>query len=76
MIKFFDYNYQNNKITINQPEILLVKEFSDLWTDERNKCKEDPDGHQKLRAFRELIYIYMAIDWSAPMAKDTPANRH
>ena len=45
MIKFFGYDYQNNKITINQPEILLVKEFADLWTDERNKCSEDPDGH-------------------------------
>lgn len=76
MIKFFGYDYQNNKITINQPEILLIKEFADLWTDERNKCPEDPSGHDKLKGFKELICIYMEIDWSAPMAKDTPSNRH
>lgn len=76
MIKFFSYDNQLNEITINQPEILLVKEFADLWTNERNKCKEDPDGHKKLRGFKELVYIYMAIDWGAPGSKDTPANRH
>lgn len=76
MIKFFGYDNQLNQITINQPEILLVKEFADLWTNDRNKCPEDPDGHKKLRGFKELIYIYMAIDWGAPGSKDTPANRH
>ena len=76
MIKFFSYDSQKNKVIINQPEILLVKEFADLWTDERNKCPEDPDGHLKLKEFKELIYIYIAIDWGAPGSKDTPANRH
>ena len=60
---------------MNEPEILLVKEFADLWTNERNKCPEDPDGHLKLRAFKELLYIYMAIDWGAPGSKSTPAER-
>jgi len=76
MIKFFAYDSAENKIIINEPEILLVKEFADLWTNERNICKEDPTGKKKLRGFRELIYIYMAIDWGAPGSKDTPANRH
>lgn len=76
MIKFFAYDSAENKIIINEPEILLVKEFADLWTNERNICKEDPTGKKKLRGFRELVYIYMAIDWGAPGSKDTPANRH
>lgn len=76
MIKFFAYDSTENKIIINEPEILLVKEFADLWTNERNQCKEDPTGKQKLRGFRELVYIYMAIDWGAPGSKDTPENRH
>ena len=76
MIKFFAYDTSKNKIIVNEPEILLVKEFADLWTNERNKCKEDPTGDKKLRGFKELIYIYMAIDWGAPGSKDTPANRH
>jgi len=54
----------------------LVKEFADLWTNERNKCEEDPKGTQKLKGFKELVYIYLAIDWGAPGCKDTPANRH
>lgn len=76
MIKFFAYDNVKNKIIINEPEILLIKEFADLWTNERNKCVEDPSGDKKLRGFRELIYIYIAIDWGAPGSKDTPANRH
>ena len=76
MIKFFVYDADINKIAVNQPEILLVKEFADLWTDERNVCSEDLSGHKRLRAFRELTYIYLAIDWGAPGSKDTPANRH
>ena len=76
MLKFFAYDTKKNKIIVNEPEILLVKEFADLWTNERNACPEDPEGNQKLRGFRELVYIYMAIDWGAPGSKDTPANRH
>ena len=76
MIKFFAYDAQENKIVINEPEVLLIKEFADVWTNERNQCKEDPTGKQKLRGFRELVYIYMAIDWGAPGSKDTPENRH
>jgi len=76
MIKFFAYDNTKNKIIVNEPEIFLVKEFADLWTNERNICEEDPTGEKKLRGFRELVYIYMAIDWGAPGSKDTPANRH
>ena len=76
MIKFFAYDNNENKIVVNEPEILLVKEFADLWTNDRNKCKEDPTGNQRLKAFRELVYIYLAIDWGAPGSKDTPENRH
>ena len=76
MLKFFAYDNTDNKIIVNEPEILLVKEFADLWTNERNKCKEDPTGNKKLKSFRELVYIYLAIDWGAPGSKDTPENRH
>ena len=75
MIKFFAYDDSKNQIIVNEPEIFLVKEFADLWTNERNACKEDPTGNKKLRGFRELVYIYMAIDWDTPGSKDTPANR-
>lgn len=75
MIKFFAYDSDLNKVTVNEPEILLVKEFADLWTNERNACPEDPEGHNKIRGFKDLTYIYFAIDWRSPVAKDTPENR-
>ncbi len=75
MINFFNYDPDKNRIVVNQPEILLIKEFADLWINERNKCEEDPDGTQKLRAYKELVYIYIAIDWRAPGSKDTPTAR-
>lgn len=76
MLNFFAYDINENKIIVNEPEIFITKEFADLWTNERNACEEDPTGHKKLKGFKELIYIYMAIDWRAPGSKDTPANRH
>lgn len=76
MVNFFSYDNRKNQIVVEEPQIFLVKEFADLWTNERNKCKEDPTGEQKLRGFKELIYIYIAIDWKAPGSKDTPDNRH
>ena len=74
-MKFFVYDKKTNNVVVNQPEVLLIKEFADLWTNERNACPEDPSGEKRLRAFRELVYIYMAIDWGAPGNKDTSANR-
>lgn len=75
MIKFFAYDTDLNQIIVNEPEILLIKEFADLWNNERNKCPEDPKGIKKIKGFKELIYIYIAIDWGAPGSKDTPSNR-
>jgi hypothetical protein len=40
----FLYDNANNRLTLNVPEILLVREFAELMKDERNICKEDPKG--------------------------------
>jgi hypothetical protein len=72
----FLYDNVTNKINLNQPEILLVKEFSELMKDDRNICKEDPTGKHKLRAFRELTYIYLAICWKSPYSDYTEQERH
>jgi len=76
MVKFFVYDNKSNALTLNEPEILLVKEFKDLWDVDRNKCKEDPTGKKRLKAYRELTYIYLAVDWLAPGNKSTPQERH
>jgi len=61
----FQYDNVNNRIELNIPEILLVKEFSELMDNERNICKDDPKGTQALRAFREFKYIWLAISWKS-----------
>lgn len=72
----FVYNNQLNRIELNTPEILLVKEFSELLKPARNKCKEDPSGLKGLRAFREFTYIQLAICWKSVYSEYDEQERH
>lgn len=72
----FVYDNVNNRINLNTPEILLIKEFAELIKPERNKCKEDPKGTYGLRAFREFTYIWLAIDWKSPYSDYDEQERH
>ena len=72
----FVYNNQINRVELNTPEILLVKEFAALLKPERNKCKEDPSGLLGLRAFREFTYIWLAICWKSIYADYDEQERH
>ena len=65
-----------NRVELNMPEILLVKEFSELVKCKRNICKEDPKGTQGLRAFREFTYIWLALDWKSPYSDYPEQERH
>lgn len=76
MIKVFQYDNVTGKVELNTPEILLVREFAALMDVKRNKCKEDPEGKYKLRAFREFTYIYLAIDWMSPYRDYYEQDRH
>lgn len=72
----FVYNNQINRVELNTPEILLVKEFATLLKPERNKCKKDPSGSLGLRAFREFTYIWLAICWKSIYADYDEQERH
>ena len=72
----FQYDNVHNRVELNMPEILLVKEFAELMKNERNICKEDPKGTQGLRAFREFTYIWLAIDWKSPYSDFPEQERH
>ncbi len=76
MNNFFQYNNVTGKLELNEPEILLVREFAELFDTKRNKCKEDPKGYLKLKAFREIQYIYLAIDWKSPYHDYSEQERH
>ena len=72
----FIYNNLNNKVELNTPEILLVREFAELMKPERNICNEDKTGIKGLRAFREFTYIYLAICWKSPYSDYPEQERH
>ena len=61
----FLYDNVNHILKLNEPEILLIKEFAALWNNDRNKTKEDPKGIKKTRAYREFTYMYLMIDWQS-----------
>lgn len=74
--KIFIYDNVNNRIELNTPEILLIKEFASLITPDRNKCAEDPTGQYGLRAFKEFTYIWLAISWDSIYSEYDEQERH
>ena len=76
IIEPFAYNSSLGLVEINDESVLLIREFAELLNEERNKCKEDPTGKNKLRAFRELTYIFLALSWKSPYADYNEQDRH
>lgn len=68
MTNFFVYDNVNNKLELNEPELLLVREFRNLL--EKDKTKG------KTLAWKELTYIYLAISWKSPYSQYTELERH
>lgn len=60
---------------MNEPDILLIREFAALFDEERNKSKKK-GVTAKDRAFRELKYIYLAIDWRSPYNQYMAQEKH
>lgn len=75
-MKFFLFDNSNNSVIVNEPEILLVKEFAELWSNDRNKTTKDKTGSKKTRAYKELAYIWLMCDWSSPYSDYTEQERH
>lgn len=76
MLKLFLYDNEQQQVRMNEPDILLIKEFEELWNNDRNKTKEDKTGQMKTRAYRELKYIYLAIDWRSPYNQYMAQEKH
>lgn len=75
-MKVFLFDNGKNEVTLNEPEVLLIKEFAALWTNDRNKTAEDKTGKLKTRAIREFTYIWLMLDWASPYADYTEQERH
>lgn len=56
-MKLFDY--ENYNLTLNKKEILLVKEFRDIWEADKTKDKKN--------AFKAFTYLYLVCDFASPI---------
>ena len=75
-MQFFIFNNSENSLEVDEYSILLVKEFADLWDQGRNKCKEDKSGKLRLRAKKELVYIYLVLDFKSPYFQYKESEKH
>ena len=73
---FFVFDDVTNTLRINECPILLIKEFKTLWDKDRNKCKEDKTGNERLRAFKEFTYIFLMLDFKSPYYKYLEQEKH
>lgn len=76
MQKIFLYDSVSNRIELNMPEILLVREFAALMEKKRNITSQDKKGELGTRAYREFKYIWLALDWQSPYVDFTEQERH
>lgn len=76
MTDIFLYDNSTGEITLNEYEILLVKEFATLYDASRNKCKKDPTGINRLRTWREFKYIFLMLDFKSPYLEYIEQERH
>ena len=60
----FNYDSLNKQLEINEPEIFLVREFKALVDRDRE------------RAFKELTYIFLALDYKSIYSQYTEYERH
>lgn len=67
-MNIFNFDSLNKTLEINEPEILLVKEFKALLERDNSSMKE--------RVTKELTYIYLAIDWKSPYNQYSEQERH
>lgn len=72
----FVFDNADNVLRIDEYSILLVKEFKDLWDITRNKCKEDKTGKLRLKAYKELTYIYLVLDFKSPYFQYLERDKH
>jgi hypothetical protein len=75
-MNIFSYDETNNTLRIDEPTIFLVKEFAALLDDKRNKCPEDKTGKKHLKAFSELTYIFLMLDFKSPYFRYLEKDKH
>jgi hypothetical protein len=65
-MKYFTYDQSARSVEIADSRILAVKEFKALLEPNRNKCELDPKGTKQLLAMKEIVYMFLYLDWDSP----------
>ena len=74
-MNFFIYN--EGQLELNKAEILLVKEFANIYSLKFNQGETgDKDGRKRLRAYRLFAYIYLVHSWKSPYSDFSHNERH
>lgn len=60
---------ENMQAEINKADVFLVKEFKALFDLSRCKVPGDAKGVTKMRAQKELVFIYLMYDWKTPYSE-------
>lgn len=75
-MKFFTLR-EDYTVELNKEELLLVKEFEDLFSLKFNAGeKGDMDGRKRQKAFKVLAYIYLVHDWKSPYSEFSKKEKH
>lgn len=69
------FSYENYQLVINKPDVFMIKEFKDLFDTTRCKIPGDLKGLIKLRAIRELTFIYLVYDWKSPYSEFSESEK-
>lgn len=68
--------YEDYNLQLNKPEILLIKEFAELFTLKYNANTDgDKDGRKRLKAMRACTYIYLVYDWKSPYSEYSDSEK-
>jgi hypothetical protein len=58
------FEFEDDEIRLNKPEVLLYPEFDRLYNDfDFLKCKEDKSGKNRIKAWNVFKYIWLAHDF-------------
>lgn len=74
-MKYFTCDRVTGEVEIEETRILAIKEFKALLEPKRNITTEDKKGLKRTLAKKELVFIFLYLDWDSPYFKYSEADR-
>ena len=74
-MKYFSFDRNTGNVDIEDSRILVVKEFKALLEPTRNITSKDKKGTLNLLAKKEIVYMFLYLDWDSPYFKYSEEDR-